>query len=287
MATGQLAAVEFRRRRLRLGGIPVFTYHGLTDTEETAAPSRERRYWIRGTQFKNHLDQIRRSGYRVRLLGELWNEGRGTPSTARRDRWRAPAVVLTFDDGLVSTYEIAYPLLLEAGIRADFFVNTATIGREGFLSWCQITEMQRAGMSFQSHSHDHVYLTWLPAGALERQLRNSKRMLEDRLGQPVDFLSAPYGDLNRQVVKVARQVGYKAVCSSWSWPARPGARAVNRMVIDRHTTLGDFHQLLTGSPIRYAARVARASLMYFPKRILLRFRPSPPPLGYLSSVVEK
>ena len=55
----------------------------------------------------------------------------------------------TFDDGRATDYEVAFPLLLAAGVRAEFFVNTATIERAGHLTWSQIMEMHRAGMSFQ------------------------------------------------------------------------------------------------------------------------------------------
>lgn len=280
MAESQLASARYEQARLRLRGVPVFVYHGLARSDAIDASSRERKYWLRRGLFREHLEQIRSRGCQVRRLGEFWNEDTATP-------WRASTAVLTFDDGLASAYEIAYPLLLEAEVRADFFVNTATIGRPGFLSWAQIGEMQRAGMSFQSHSHDHVYLAWLAEGALEQQLRRSKRMLEDRLGHPVDFLSAPYGEVNSQVVRVSRQEGYKAVCSSWSWPAWPGSRVVSRVGIDRHTTPRDFRRLLTGSPLAYVLRVGRGCLIYVPKRLVLRFRPSPPPLGYLSSLGEK
>ena len=289
MAAGQLVPATSKYPRVRLGGVPVFLYHGLTSAQEFAAPSRERDYWILAARFKEHLDQIRQSGYRAWLLEELWHVGRRTPSTSatQGNGWQAPRVALTFDDGLTSAYEIAYPLLLEAGMRADFFVNTASIGKPGFLSWAQILEMHGAGMSFQSHSHHHLYLTWLPASTLQEQLRCSKRILEDQLGQPVDFLSVPFGDLNGRVLEAARDLGYRAVCSSWSWTARLGAPVVGRVVMHSRTTVGDFRRFLTGSPVPYLARATRGCLMYFPKRLLLRFRPSPPPSGYLAPVVQK
>lgn len=281
MAAGQLTPGQITHQpRLRLGGVPVFTYHGLLHSEEIEVPSRERKYWIPGARFREQLNQIRGSGYQVRLLGELWN-ATDTPQAL------GPSAVLTFDDGLASDYEIACPLLLEAGMRATFFVNTATVGERGFLNWGQIVEMQRGGMSFQSHSHNHVYLTWLPIGQLERQLRESKRMLQDRLGQSVEFLAAPYGDLNGRVLEVARRVGYRAMCNSRSWPTRPGERTANRVVVYRHTTPREFHQLLTGSPVCYAARAARETLKSFAQRLLLRFWPSPPPGMHFTPVGER
>jgi hypothetical protein len=89
------------------------------------------------------------------------------------------------------------------------------------------------------------------------------------------------------VIHAARHLGYRAVCSSWSWPARLGAPVVDRVVLNCRTTNGDFRRLLTGSPVAYVARAARGCLMYFPKRLLLRFRPGPPPSGYVPPVVQE
>jgi peptidoglycan/xylan/chitin deacetylase (PgdA/CDA1 family) len=134
--------------------------------------------------------------------------------------------------------------------------------------------MQRAGLSFQSHSHDHVVLVGLPAASLERQLRDSKHLLEDRLGAPVDFLAAPYGLLNGSVVRAAREAGYRAVATSWNWPARPGARRMSRIAVYQTTTGGDFSELLHGRPSILVQRVGRDLLAHIPKRVMLRVRPS-------------
>jgi hypothetical protein len=90
----------------------------------------------------------------------------------------------------------------------------------------------------------------------------------------VDFLAAPYGLLNRRVVRAAREVGYRAVCTSWNWPARPGAATLGRLAVHDRTTPAEFSQLLQGRPAILARRMARALLAQVPKRILLRLKPS-------------
>ena len=264
MATGQLI-----RGRLGLSGTPVFLYHGLTLSSIPECPLRERKYWVSATQFRDHLACIRREGHQVALLREFWN------SADESKRQHLP-VALTFDDGNCSDYQIAFPLLLEAGYRADFFVNTATVGTKGFLNWQQINEMQRAGMSFQSHCHDHVYLSRLPLGETERQLKLSKQILEARLGREVEFVAVPYGDLSSKTVAVAMRTSYRALCTSWSWPARPGANLVNRVAVYSSTGQRAYTELLAGRPVSYATRAAREAALFLPKRVLLRFlRPQP------------
>ena len=261
------ALPRFARPRCRLGGVPVLVYHGLSNLKEVGAPSPELKYSVLSSQFRAHLGRISQTGHRVVLLRELWTRASGYCSVHSD-------VVLTFDDGRLSDYDVGFPLLLAMGVKAEFFVNTVTVGRRGFLSWDQIVEMQRAGMSFQSHGHHHVDLTRLSTRELLRQLQGSKTTLEDRLGSPVEFLAAPYGYLSAQVLETAGRVGYRAVCSTRSLPARPGAQVVNRVVVYRHASMHDFDQLLERNPLYYLGRVARAPF-YWPKRLLVRFRPAP------------
>lgn len=263
MAPGELTMT--RRVLPGVRGVPIFMYHVLTDTSGPVGPGGGGKYHLSAAAFREHLSLIKRHGFEAALVGRLW--ARQDPSDGYR------GVGLTFDDGDVSSYTVAYPTLVEAGARADFFVNTATVGRPGFLSWPQIAEMQRAGLSFQSHSHDHVVLVGLSAAALDRQLRRSKQLLEDRLGAPVDFLAAPYGLLNGAVVRAAREAGYRAVGTSWNWPARPGAGTMSRIAVYQTTTAGEFTDLLQGRTSILARRMGRDLLAHVPKRVMLRVRP--------------
>ena len=240
--------------RLRVGGAPVLMYHGVGGDES--------RYTVTRAGLALHLDQMRAEGFAVRPLADVWAGGQG-----------ARAVVMTFDDGRASDYTDAFPLLRERGLSAEFFVNPATMGRPGFLTWVQAREMAAAGMSLQSHSHDHVYLTRLRAGALHRQMSDSRRAIEDEVGRPPLFLAAPYGDVNRRVVDAALAAGYRAVCTSWPWPSRPRAATVSRVAVYRDTSPALLRRLLAGDPRPYVSQAARAAVVYPAKQALLRFRP--------------
>jgi len=253
----------------RLGGIRVLLYHGLTTPGDGSAQDRGGKYWIGASRFREQIDRIGKGGNRIRLLREVW-DGPGAADGQ-------PPVVITFDDGGASDFAVAFPVLLEAGARAEFFLNTATVGTEGFLSWPQIAEMHRLGMSFQSHSHDHAHLLRLSTPMLTQQLRDSKRIIEDRLGDGVDFLSAPFGLLSRRIVDVAQAEGYRAVCTSWTWPAWPGKRVIHRIPVCRDTTPSDFGRLLAGNPGWYLRQLSWSGLKYGPRR-LLRWPRIPAPL---------
>ena len=245
--------------RLRLGGARVLLYHAVG-----GHAGGDPRYAVSRAQLAGHLEQIERGGHPVVPVARVWSGA---------DEGGAPAVALTFDDGRVSDYTEVLPLMLEHGVVAEFFVNPGTIGRPRFLTWDQAREMARAGMRFQSHGYDHVYLTPLSAAALERQVRDSKRRLEDELGVRVEFLAAPYGDLNRRVWEAAMAAGYRAVCTSWGWPARAGRRTVNRIALYARTTPEEISRLLRGDPVPYVLRMGRSALLQPVKRGVLRLWP--------------
>jgi peptidoglycan/xylan/chitin deacetylase (PgdA/CDA1 family) len=247
-------------------GVPVLMYHGLLRSGEIARGDRAGKYWIPGESFRAQLSQIAREGLRVARLGDLW-------SREPRNADVRTSAAITFDDGRASDYEVAFPALQASGAGADFFVNTGEVGRAGYLTWTQITEMRRGGCSFSSHSHDHVALVGLSPGALRSQLERSKHMLEDRLGEAVEFLAVPYGFVNRRVIAMAREVGYRAVCTSRYWPSQPGRSRINRIAVNRDTTLDQLAALLRGRWLPFMTPATRAGLGYLPKRILLRWQP--------------
>jgi peptidoglycan/xylan/chitin deacetylase (PgdA/CDA1 family) len=243
---------------VRLAGTPVFMYHALAPD---GSPSGESPYCLGADVFVEHLGALRATGRRVIDLATFW---RGDAA--------GPAAVLTFDDGLLSDYTLALPRLLDAGAPATFFLNTSTIEGRGYLSWSQIQQMQRMGMSFQSHAHDHVYLSRLSAVQVARQLEYSKSLIEDRLGAPVEFLAAPFGDWSQRVVDMALAVGYHAVCTSLTWLARPRRVTVSRIAITVGTTPRELMAFAVGVPGPFVRRAVRSALVYLPKRVRVAVR---------------
>ncbi len=244
----------------------VFMYHELAASEAIRSVSwSEKRYTVPLAWFREMLRQVRESGTCVEALQTFWE-------SCMFEHRRARSAVFTFDDGTLSHYDLAYPELSGNGVTASFFLNTATVGTAGYLTWAQVSEMRRNGMTFYSHGHDHLYLTHLGARALAWQLESSKGLLEEKLGCAAPFLAAPYGDVDARVVDAAMRAGYQAVCTSRSLPARSQSPIVNRIAI--HGTDGprQFRQMLSGNMWPYTRRFVRELLIGIPKRALIRSR---------------
>lgn len=129
-------------------------------------------------------------------------------------------IVITFDDGDKSIYQYAFPILKKHAVRAVIFLIVGYIGkhdqwdisiagsRRPHLSWDEIMEMKNWGMIFGSHTMSHRNLTRIPKNEMVYELRESKRILENRLGS-VACVSYPFNRTNAEIGEQARLAGYR------------------------------------------------------------------------------
>ncbi len=132
-------------------------------------------------------------------------------------------LVITFDDGFHNFYSNAFPVLESYSVKATVFPVAGYIGessawdvlpRQEHLGKSHLREIAERGHEIGSHSMTHADLTKLGMSDLERELRDSKMLLEDIIGKPVTSLSFPFGFWNKRVWETAQGFGYTqaAVC---------------------------------------------------------------------------
>jgi peptidoglycan/xylan/chitin deacetylase (PgdA/CDA1 family) len=185
--------------------LPVLMFHAIEDSGDTIS--------FPPALFEQGIDQLHAHGYQALRLADV-------PA----GRWPARAVALTFDDGYQSVFRTAFPVLRRRGFTATVFLTTGAIGtsadparpphpgRRSMLSWPEIQEMRAAGFSFGAHTHTHPNLTRLPPGQSEREMVDSRRIIEDQLGEPVRLFAYPFGQYNRTVRDLARR-HFELACS--------------------------------------------------------------------------
>lgn len=163
---------------------------------------------------------------------------------------------VTFDDGLRTQYEQAFPALEKHGVRAIFFVTAGFTGTEArYMSWPQLRELAAAGHEVQAHGWMHRFLTHCTAKQLDDELRRPKETLEDHLGQPVDAFSFPGGRWDDRTLEACGRVGYRRAFTSELWPPdreQGGIRIFGRYTVQSDTSVGDLAHVMRsgGEPSR-------------------------------------
>ena len=117
---------------------------------------------------------------------------------------------LTFDDGDESIYTDVFPLIKKNNIPVTLFISINLIGTPGYLSKNQLCEIIKCPLvSIGSHGYDHVDFSKLTFKQKKHEIIESREYLKQLTGQPVDYISYPYGKSDLTVRWLAKKAGYK------------------------------------------------------------------------------
>ena len=224
-------------------------YHQVLPSEPP--PGASGYFAVTRDQFVEQLEHLAAVGYR----GATLEEAAATTHT----------VGITFDDGDWTSYAIAFPELATRGMSATFFVITSKVGEPGFATWDQLREMKAAGMSIQSHTHSHPFLSELTSEDVAFELGESKRLLDTMLGQDTTGISLPNGDAPRGgALATARSLGYRWVATSQWGPNRGDTRdgLARRYTVRHATTLPEFNALVVEQPSVLSREGLRLAMLH-------------------------
>jgi peptidoglycan/xylan/chitin deacetylase (PgdA/CDA1 family) len=185
-------------------------YHYVDDTPPAAGPQATE-LTVPTDQFEAEMDFLATNGYHPVTLEEAY------ACMARGERLPAKPVAITFDDGGLDNYTVAFPILQKHGFRATFFVITGCVGNRLCMTWDQLRDMHAAGMAVESHTVGHPDLRDLDAGRLAEELKGSRVALAWELGEDALILSYPQGRYNGTVIAAARAAGYAAAVTTRLW----------------------------------------------------------------------
>jgi peptidoglycan/xylan/chitin deacetylase (PgdA/CDA1 family) len=210
----------------------IFCYHGLV--EKVRYPGTQ----ITPAAFEAQMKELKDRGITVIGMQDLLAWKRGEKNIPPR------CAVVTFDDGLKSQYEVAWPIMKKFGYTFTMFIYTEGVrgglfGGGEAVTWEMLGDMRDNGIDIQAHSATHQDLREghpvtirQPDGKKERkklvgpeyeqflqnELVGSKTLLEQRLGIKVNCFAVPYGFYNEHVKEIARNNGYEAMFTVYGQP---------------------------------------------------------------------
>lgn len=143
-----------------------------------------------------------------------------------------PQIVITFDDGYECNHRSAMPILLKYNLPASFFVSSGFVGTKRMfehdkayykdpikvLDWDQVSELHANGFNIGSHTVNHLRCSKLGEYELEYELRESKRVIEERLNTKIEDFAFPFGgqkDFPFGKRGLLKRVGYKTCLSAY------------------------------------------------------------------------
>ncbi len=215
--------------------VPILLYHRILRPGETGDP----RMTVPQDRFEQQLTHLAEAGYTCVPLSALVDYVRNAAQVPPR------SFAVTFDDGFLDTYRLAWPVLQRHAITATVFLVADRIG--GQSEWMrvepwgpqllmdreQILEMQEGGIEFGSHGLTHAHLTRLDPDAISEELQTSRARLGDLLGREVTTFAYPYGEWDTRVRESVERAGYRAAASVLAGWNHPGTDplALRRIVV--------------------------------------------------------
>ena len=119
-------------------------------------------------------------------------------------------VLLTIDDGFMSFYENAWPILKEKKIPFILFVSTREVGSSNYMTWSQIEELDKEDfVEIGNHSHTHEYLVDENYEFIKNDIEKSMSIFKQKLGKNSKFFSYPFGEYSLEFKKLIQSLGFK------------------------------------------------------------------------------
>ena len=220
--------------------VPVLTWHQLTEEVSGSAT-------ISPEAFRKQIQALSEAGYNAISLEQLRDYVyNGTPLPEK-------PIVLTFDDGYLSNYADAFPVLKEYNMKATIFAIGVSIGKDTYkdtdhamtphFGAAEMQEMVDSGLiSIQSHTSDmHQWppfedgndrvretLAQLPGesdadyeAAVRADIQQSQQAIEPITGEKVNALSYPEGAYGTLTMDALRSQGIQL-----TFTTQPGVNAV-------------------------------------------------------------
>ncbi len=177
---------------------PILLYH------HVSGESYSGRYNVSVPGFQDQMQALSDHGYTAVTISQVLDallEGAELPEKP---------IVITFDDGHMSVYKNAFPIMESYGFPGVFYIVANRINNSAdFINIEQITEMINAGWEIGSHSYTHADVTLNPDAAY-KEIAQSRIVLEQALSTDIKTFAYPFGTFDSNSAQKVSQYGYRA-----------------------------------------------------------------------------
>ncbi len=177
--------------------VPILLYHRIAEGKAA------NRYEVSLEDFRLQMDFLRQNGYETITPLEL------AKVILKGGELPLKPVIITFDDGYRSVFDLALPVLNQNGFKGVVYVITGYVGAPTYMNSEQLTVLFANGWEIGSHTVSHEDLVKNPSHAYD-QMVGSKLYLENLLGVRELTVAYPYGKADENITRRAARYGYSA-----------------------------------------------------------------------------
>ena len=157
---------------------------------------------IRNEIFLEHLNEINDLKFEF-ITFDKFNE-------VIKSKMKKSYLLLTIDDGFESFYLNAWPVLKKREIPFILFVSTREVGKNGYMTWEQIKEIESSGLAtIGNHSHTHEYLIDWEEKKIRDDLEKSIKIFKKELGYSPKLFSYPFGEYSATLKKIVADLNFE------------------------------------------------------------------------------
>ena len=183
--------------------------------------------------FEQHLAYLETNSFQVLDLSEVRALLEANKPLPER------AVAITFDDGYLSVYKTAFPMLAKRKWPFTVFINSQPHDEKNpsYMSWAQLQELARAGVSIGNHTDSHAHLIRRATSesfnefALrrEQEIDFAERRILKELSVNSKLFAYPFGEYDQDLKAMLAKKGYIAFGQqSGPVPAKVDLQAIPR-----------------------------------------------------------
>ncbi len=165
--------------------------------EENKYPSTN----IKIEDFKKHLSLIKESDFKFISYKEFEDSVNINNLNKK--------ILITIDDGFLSFYKKAWPILKKDKIPFIIFINTESIGANGYMNWEQIKEISNFDfVHIGNHSHTHDYLVDKSDDEIKKDIEKSINIFKAKLKYETKFFAYPFGEYKNSYKEIVKNLGF-------------------------------------------------------------------------------
>ena len=192
--------------------VAVLCYHNISTSDEKQNFPDEQDWTITVENFEEQLKYLQRNNYKTLTMDEFYKWKQGEINVPYK------SVLITFDDGFLSNYQYAFPLLKKYNMNATVFIVGSFIDNSTENEWqgniktymsneiLEKVKDEYPNIEIYSHSYNLHY-----QGAINQNIEELKNDIEtfNTKFENIDVYCYPFGQYNDNMKQALKEENYK------------------------------------------------------------------------------